>query len=42
MKFKLIIALVTNDKTYIVTEAARRGGGRSTLRVPHTGEPAAL
>ena len=26
MKFKLIIALVTNDKTYIVTEAARRGG----------------
>lgn len=26
MKFKLIIALVTNDKTDIVTEAARRGG----------------
>ena len=26
MKFKLIIALVTNDKTDIVTEVARRGG----------------
>lgn len=26
MKFKLIIALVTNDKTETVTEAARRGG----------------
>ncbi len=26
MKFKLIIALVTNDKTETVTEAARQGG----------------
>ena len=26
MKFKLIIALVTNDKTETVTEAARHGG----------------
>jgi nitrogen regulatory protein PII len=35
MKFKLIIALVTDDKTDIVTEAARRTGATGCTVINH-------